>query len=443
MTRAIYAALGTIGLLIATRLGFAQAPADSTHLRAVKVYTDSLWWESCRGGRMTSSGTCTGKRQDARDGHLRRFRDRINALESQHLSAHPITTPPPPPPPPPPAPLAAPITIGPGATTPPGPEVPYLTPSNFTWNAVTGATGYVLAIRNGNTGAIVYPSPTGVGAPQSGTSFTVPANILAMATGYRWDVTAVNATQQSPQSADRYFRTPQATYMIGLTAAPRDTISYIPNDDACITGGVCHHWTVVKVSVMNSAGIAQEITTSNVTFLVSGDTGFVTEKRNNATDFEVHSPQRSGSVTITARWNATGATAARTVIMRGPPVGPAPVANIAVAFDWFTKILWPSGHANYVASGPTILCASIMRADSSFLLGDRAVGATPIKATDGSTDSVSLTPRLETGAALRTLCRQDLTIPLHPVEWTVIKLNMFGPAEGVPAWWPSVWRREP
>src|ERR1044071_9082106 len=140
----------------------------------------------------------------------------------------PVPTPPPdtvvPPPPgplPPPDPvtLSTPTSIGPGSLTQfPSTTITTLTPV-FSWSAVSGATGYVVAIVNTATGQFVYPSTTGVGAPVAGTSLTLPVSVLGYGSTYRWDVTAVNATSKSAPSANRYF----ATSGTAPTPPPSDT----------------------------------------------------------------------------------------------------------------------------------------------------------------------------------------------------------------------------
>lgn len=121
----------------------------------------------------------------------------------------PVPVLPGPTPPPAPVQLQTPTGISPGSSTAPGPVLSTLTPA-FSWGAVSGATGYIVAIRDVAANAIVYPSTTGVGPPIAGTAFTLPAGVLAAGAAYRWDLTAVNATSKSLASQNRYFTTAAA-----------------------------------------------------------------------------------------------------------------------------------------------------------------------------------------------------------------------------------------
>ena len=79
-------------------------------------------------------------------------------------------------------------------TVPAGPASTFdLTPT-FTWNAVPGAVGYNLIVRNANTGVTVLV-PTGI----AGTSFTPVTNLSV--NPYRWQVFAVAASGYNSQSA--------------------------------------------------------------------------------------------------------------------------------------------------------------------------------------------------------------------------------------------------
>jgi len=128
---------------------------------------------------------------------------------------------------------------------------------------------------------------------------------------------------------------PAAVFTVTLTASPRETIS-----GPAVFGGT--HWTVVKATVTNSAGEVQEVTLDNLTFTTSGDTAFATTSRDNASDFEVHTPTGTGSVTITARWT-TGATASKQIFLIGPsappptsPTGTMVTVNTAVNYQTMT-----------------------------------------------------------------------------------------------------------
>lgn len=177
--------------------------------------------------------TCRGATASPRVTYLRRFAYRIDSLAAANGGAPvPVPVPPGPTPPPDPVTLPTPSTIGPGTLTQfPSVVLPNLTPG-FSWNAVAGATGYVVGIRNTATGHLVYPSSTGVGTPHTGTSFALPAGVLTTGAAFRWDVTAVNATSKSAPSVNRYFTTPAApapTPVPEPTPTPTPTPTPVPD----------------------------------------------------------------------------------------------------------------------------------------------------------------------------------------------------------------------
>ena len=100
-------------------------------------------------------------------------------------------------PPPPP-------TNSPGNTSPPGPVLSALTPT-FSWNAVSGATGYGLFVRDIGSNALVYNSDVEP-APLTGTSFTMPSGRLQAGREYRWNMTSLNDSGESGVSTTRYFQ---------------------------------------------------------------------------------------------------------------------------------------------------------------------------------------------------------------------------------------------
>lgn len=74
-------------------LALMQSPADTARARAVKVQTDSIRAETCRGGRLSASGlTCTAATASPRVTVLRRLANRIDSIERAAL----IQPPPPP-----------------------------------------------------------------------------------------------------------------------------------------------------------------------------------------------------------------------------------------------------------------------------------------------------------------------------------------------------------
>ena len=102
----------------------------------------------------------------------------------------------------------APVLIGPGSATAPGPVLSTLPP--FTWNAASGATGYGLYIRDLTAPGmpLIYPNASGTTAtPLTGTSFTLPTGVLQPGRAYRWGMTSFAGTAESSQSPAWYFQT--------------------------------------------------------------------------------------------------------------------------------------------------------------------------------------------------------------------------------------------
>lgn len=100
----------------------------------------------------------------------------------------------------------APTITSPGSTTSPGPT---MTPT-FQWNAVSGATGYGLDIRDLTTNVLVYPNGSGTKTtPLTGTSYTLPSGYLVNSHQYRWGMTSFTGSTESAQSPLLYFQTPE------------------------------------------------------------------------------------------------------------------------------------------------------------------------------------------------------------------------------------------
>jgi hypothetical protein len=103
-------------------------------------------------------------------------------------------------------PSVGPPTINsPGATSSPGPELATLTPT-FSWNSVTGATGYGLYIFDATTNSFLWQN---VGGPRTGTSYTLPTGYLSNNHhAYYWFMTSFSASGESSSSNARYFQAP-------------------------------------------------------------------------------------------------------------------------------------------------------------------------------------------------------------------------------------------
>jgi hypothetical protein len=106
-----------------------------------------------------------------------------------------------------------PTTISPGYASSPGILTGSLAPV-FSWNAVSGATGYGLYIRDMTAfGApLVYPNSSGTTYyPLVGTSLALPAGKLVNGHIYRWNMTSFTGlTESTTASSVLYFQTPAA-----------------------------------------------------------------------------------------------------------------------------------------------------------------------------------------------------------------------------------------
>ena len=115
-----------------------------------------------------------------------------------------------------------PTTTIPGNGSSPGTLVSSLTPT-FSWNQVSGATGYGLYIRDMTAvgASLIYPNARGTTTtPLTGSSFTMPAGILAAGHVYRWNMTSfIGSTESTGVSVVLYFQTPVGT-TIATTVTP-------------------------------------------------------------------------------------------------------------------------------------------------------------------------------------------------------------------------------
>jgi len=101
--------------------------------------------------------------------------------------------------------LPAPVVIGPGSTTQPGPTITTLTPT-FTWHPVTvaGVTGYQLNLyditQQKFTSFVINGAAT--------SSFTLPtADALTVGDSFVWNLRVLSGTKSGPPSTYLYFQT--------------------------------------------------------------------------------------------------------------------------------------------------------------------------------------------------------------------------------------------
>jgi len=121
----------------------------------------------------------------------------------------------------PPAPeLVPPTVLGPGDSSGPGVITVNLTPQ-FSWTSVSAASGgykfYISQFPYGFSN-IVYSTVV-----PSGTTFTIPAEVLGQGTRYRWNMTSFAGGVDSVVSNTLYFQTPTTTptsYLVQTSASP-------------------------------------------------------------------------------------------------------------------------------------------------------------------------------------------------------------------------------
>lgn len=101
--------------------------------------------------------------------------------------------------------LNPPQLISPGAVSLPGETVKSLMPT-FQWAGVAGADGYGLYIVDTASKQIIFNSRE-MQLNISGTTFTLPANILSWGKTYHWYMNSHNSAGWGEYSANLYFQT--------------------------------------------------------------------------------------------------------------------------------------------------------------------------------------------------------------------------------------------
>ncbi len=119
--------------------------------------------------------------------------------------------------------ISPPTTSLPGTGSSPGTLVNSLMPT-FSWNPVSGASGYGLYIRDMTAAGtpLIYPNTSGITAkPITGTAFAIPSGVLANSHVYRWNMTSFNgSTESTAVSGALYFQTPAGTPAPTTTVVP-------------------------------------------------------------------------------------------------------------------------------------------------------------------------------------------------------------------------------
>lgn len=95
-----------------------------------------------------------------------------------------------------------PVTATPGDLEAPGSEIGGLTPT-FSWNAVPGATGYGLYVRDLTSGDLIYDDDS---VPNVVT-FNIPSGRIVAGHQYRWNMRAKNGSGWGSMTGYRYFQT--------------------------------------------------------------------------------------------------------------------------------------------------------------------------------------------------------------------------------------------
>ena len=102
--------------------------------------------------------------------------------------------------------IQPPTLVSPGSSSSPGPTITTLTPT-FQWQAVSGAVGYGLYIRDMSTNTIIFDSEVNYGLI-TGTSFTIPSGYLQWGRPYRWNMRSKSSSGWGTQfSTPLYFQT--------------------------------------------------------------------------------------------------------------------------------------------------------------------------------------------------------------------------------------------
>ncbi len=218
--------------------------------------------------------------------------------------------------------LAAPVAIGPGTTSSPIPTLTTNTPT-FTWNGVSGVTGYQINLHNSTANTTTSYQ---VGA--SVTSYTLAAGVLVAGDTYAWNVRGLNGTQSGPPSANLSFQAEPAA-----TSLP--VVTGVAPSSGPTTGG-----TVVTITGTNFTG-ASSVTFGTVyaaSFTVNSSTSITaTTPAESAGNVDVHVVTAAGlsaGSTADKFTFASAALSAPTAVSVGTAAQPGPVLSTAPVLQW-------------------------------------------------------------------------------------------------------------
>jgi hypothetical protein len=226
-----------------------------------------------------------------------------------------------------------PTGLSPGSTSSPGPTVTTLTPT-LSWNALTGAAAYSVAVSQLNGGVVYAANVTTNSAP-------IPTGKLTSGATYFWTVSASNSAGSSATATIVYFTVNTATVpptptglSPGSTSSPGPTVTTLTPTLTwnASTGATAYS---VAVSQLNGGVVCSENVTTN--------SATCPALQNGATYFWAVSASNSAGSSATSSvvyFTVSVATvpAAPTLDAPGSSTSPGPtLTNLTPTFVWFAS----------------------------------------------------------------------------------------------------------